>query len=140
MAIPELKTVQLGKKIKRIRELKGIKQEALASKLGISQQTISLLEQSDEIDEERLAQVAKALDVSVEAIKNFNEDAAINNFNYNTFNDSSSLNSGNENNLCTFNPIEKLIDVMEENKQLYERLLKEKDGVIEMYKKLQKAS
>jgi transcriptional regulator with XRE-family HTH domain len=87
MAIPELKTVQLGKKIKRIRELKGIKQEALASKLGISQQTISLLEQSDEIDEERLAQVAKALDVSVEAIKNFNEDAAINNFNYNTFND-----------------------------------------------------
>jgi transcriptional regulator with XRE-family HTH domain len=140
MAIPELKTVQLGKKIKRIRELKGIKQEALASKLGISQQTISLLEQSDKIDEERLAQVAKALDVSVEAIKNFNEDAAINNFNYNTFNDSSSLNSGNENNLCTFNPIEKLIDVMEENKQLYERLLKEKDGVIEMYKKLQKAS
>lgn len=35
----------IGRKIARIRELRGMKQETLAEKLGISQQSVSHLEQ-----------------------------------------------------------------------------------------------
>ena len=36
--------IHLGRKISRIRELRGMKQESLATELGISQQAISKLE------------------------------------------------------------------------------------------------
>jgi transcriptional regulator with XRE-family HTH domain len=128
----------IGRNIERIREIRGMKQDTLAQALGVSQQTVSKIEQSGNVEEDKLAQIADALGVSSETIKNFNEDAAINNIHTNhTFNDSSSLNNNVH---CTFNPLEKLIDVIEENKKLYERLLKEKDAVIEMYKKQQQTS
>jgi transcriptional regulator with XRE-family HTH domain len=115
----------IGRKISRIRELRDMKQEALAQALGTSQQTVSTLENSEEIDDERLSQVAKALGVTVEAIKNFSEEAAINYFN--SFTDNS---AGTFNNHCTFNPLDKLIESYEENKKLYERLVQaEKDKV-----------
>ena len=44
----------IGRKISRIRELRGIKQEALAAELKVSQQTISRLEQSETIEDEVL--------------------------------------------------------------------------------------
>nr|WP_199000133.1 helix-turn-helix transcriptional regulator [Flavobacterium sp. ASV13] len=115
----------IGRKISRIRELRDMKQEALAQALGMSQQTISALENSEEIDDERLTQIAKALGVSVEALKNFSDEAAINYFN--SFTDNS---AGTFNNHCTFNPLDKLMESLEENKKLYERLIQaEKDKV-----------
>ena len=124
--------VHVGRNIVRIREIKGVKQDVLASALGISQQAVSKMEQSESIDDEKLEQIALALGVSKEAIKNFNEDAAINNINSNhTFNDHSSLNNNMH---CNFNPIDKLLEIFEENKRLYERLLNEKDQIIELYK------
>lgn len=63
----------IGRKISRIRELKDMKQEALAQALGTNQQAISAMENSEIIDDEKLVEVAKALGVSVEAIKNFTE-------------------------------------------------------------------
>ena len=119
----------IGRKISRIRELRDMKQEALAQALGISQQTISALENSETIEDERLIEVAKALGVTVEAIKNFSDEAAINYFN--SFTDNS---AGTFNNHCTFNPLDKLIDAYDENKKLYERLLeaeKEKNAYLE---------
>ena len=44
------KTVHEGKNIKRIREILGIKQDALAIELGLSQQAISQLEQKETLD------------------------------------------------------------------------------------------
>jgi transcriptional regulator with XRE-family HTH domain len=41
----------IGRKISRIRDIKGIKQDYLALELGVSQQTISKIEQSAEVDE-----------------------------------------------------------------------------------------
>ena len=108
----------IGRKISRIRELKDMKQEALAQAMGTNQQAISIMENSETIEEEKLLQVANALGVSVEAIKNFSEEGVINYFN--TFNDSQG-NFGT--NHCTFNPLDKLIEAYEENKKLYERLL-----------------
>jgi len=108
----------IGRKISRIRELRDMKQEALAQALGTNQQAISIMENSETIEEEKLIEVAKALGVSVDAIKNFSEDAVLNIIG-NTYHDSSVVN-GNAFN-CNFNPLDKVIE-------LYERLLQaEKD-------------
>ena len=56
----------IGRKISRIRELRGMKQEALAAELGMSQQSVSHLEQSESIEDEKLEKVAKALGVTKE--------------------------------------------------------------------------
>jgi len=118
------KPKHIGRNISRIRELRGIKQEALAIAIGVSQQTISNIEASENVEEEKLEQIAKELGVTSEAIKNFSEENVINYFN--TFNDQSSGFNTN----CTFNPLDKLLESHEENKKLYERLLNaEKDKV-----------
>ena len=114
---PKTSTIpHIGRKIERIRMLKGIKQDALAAKIGLSQSTLSRLEQSETIDEDKLQLIADALDVSVEAIKEFNEENAIYNI-QNNF-DSSTNNINYQN-----NPVEKIVE-------LYERMLKEKDETI----------
>lgn len=121
----------IGRKISRIRELRDMKQEALAQALGTNQQAVSIIENSETIDEEKLVEVAKALGVTVEAIKNFSDEAAINYFNSFTDTKNSQVNFGNH---CTFNPLDKLVEAFEENKKLYERLLeseKEKNAYLE---------
>ncbi len=105
-----------GHNVKRLREILGIKQEALAGMLGINQQKMSFLEQKERIEADQLKAIAKALQVPVEAITNFSQDATVN-FIANTYNG----NSGNYNN---FNPIDKIVE-------LFERMLKEKDAIIE---------
>jgi transcriptional regulator with XRE-family HTH domain len=129
------KPIHIGRKISRIRELRDMKQEALAQELGISQQTISAIENSETVDDEKLAEVAKALGVTVEAIKNFSEEAAINYFN--SFGDTkdSQVNFGVGHN-CTFNPLDKMMEVVDENKKLYERLLLAEKDKIEYLEKL----
>jgi transcriptional regulator with XRE-family HTH domain len=122
------KTIHEGRNVKRIREILGIKQDALALELGLSQQAISALEQKEKIDEKILDDVAKILKVPSDAIKNMTDDAAANFIN--TFYD----NSSGPYYQCTINPIDKLIEVFEENKRLYERLLqaeREKVGLLE---------
>jgi transcriptional regulator with XRE-family HTH domain len=126
-------SIHIGRKIGRIRELRGIKQEYLASELGISQQSISKIEQSETVEEDKLQQIAQVLGVTAEAIKNFSEEAVINIIS-STLHD----NAGSVNNNCTlnFNPMDKLLEVIEENKKLYERLLqaeKEKNGACEEF-------
>ena len=125
----------IGRKISRIRELRGIKQEVLAAELGVSQQAISKLEQSAKIEEEVLAKLAKVLGVTTEAVKAFSEEGVINYFN--TFNDSSFSNSQGtfSPNNCTFNPIDKLVEAYEENKRLYERLLESEREKVELLRK-----
>jgi transcriptional regulator with XRE-family HTH domain len=123
------KSNHIGRKISRIRELRDMKQEALAQAMGTNQQAISILENSETIDDEKLIDVAKALGVSVEALKNFSDEAAINYFN-NFYDNSGSQGSFSHGSVFTFNPLDKLIESVEENKKLYERLLQaEKDKV-----------
>jgi transcriptional regulator with XRE-family HTH domain len=129
---PSEKAVHEGRNVKRIREMLGIKQDDLATRIGLSQQAVSQLEGKESIDREILDKVSKALGVNADAIKNFNEEAAVNYFN--SFNDQSINNGAVYAFNSTFNPIEKLIEIMEENKKLYERLLKsesEKNKLLE---------
>lgn len=131
------KPKHLGRNISRLRELRGMKQEALAMAIGVSQQTISMIENSEKVDEDKLADIAKALEVSVEALKHFSEEGVINYFN--TFNDSDFTNSQGafaNNHHCTFNPLDKLMEVVEENKKLYERLLESEKEKIAYLEKL----
>lgn len=127
-------TIHIGRKISRIRELRGMKQEALATLLGVSQQSISKIEQSAEVEDLALDKIAVALGVSPEAIKNFNEDAVLNIIN-NTFtsHDTSTLNAINFQ--PTFNPIDKLVEIFEENKKLYEQLLASEREKVELLKR-----
>ena len=98
------------KKISRLRELRGMKQETLAEQLGISQQAVSKIEQSEHVEEHTLERIAKALSVSPNTIKSFSEDAIIQNI-QNNF-DGSVVHGPNYN--CTFNPLDKYIEAVEE--------------------------
>ena len=125
----------IGRKIARIRELRGMKQETLAEELGISQQSVSNLEQSETVEDMKLEEVAKVLGVTKEAIENFSEEAILNIIG-NTYHvdNSSAVNYG-----CTFNPLDKLIIAYEEKEKLYERLLQsEKDKVTYLEELLKK--
>ncbi len=114
-----------GHNIKRIREIQGIKQEALAMELGAdwNQKKISLLESKELVDIELLQQVAKALRVTPEAIESYDPESTVHFIN--SFSDNS-VNNGpfmGQFGTYNFNPIDKWIEALEENKKLYERLL-----------------
>ena len=131
------KTIHEGRNIKRFREMLGIKQDALADALGDdwNQKKISLLEAKEQIEPALLEVVAKVLKVPAEAIKNFDEEKAFNIIS-NTFtsNDSSTLNAINHQ--CNFNPLDKLLETIEENKKLYERLLQAEREKVELMQQL----
>lgn len=75
----------------------------------MQKRSITTLEQKEKIDEKILEDVARILKVPSDAIKNLTENSATKFFN--TFNDQSGFNYQ-----CTFNPLEKYIEAMEEIK------------------------
>ena len=109
-----------GYNVRRLRDILDVKQETIASALGMTQQNLSKLEQKAEIEDELLAKIADAMQIPVEAIKNF-DDKCVFNVISNSFADSSSV--------AIINPIDKVAE-------LYERIIKEKDGQIELMKGL----
>jgi transcriptional regulator with XRE-family HTH domain len=125
--------LHIGRKISKIRELRGMKQETLAIELGISQQAVSKIEQSAEVEDSALEKIAKALGVPADAIKNFNDDAVLNIIS-NTFtsNDTSTLNAINFQ--PSFNPIDKIVELYNEKITLLERLLASEREKIELLK------
>ena len=123
-------TPHIGRKISRIRELRGMKQEALAIELGISQQAVSKLEQSEQIEDNTLDKVATVLGVSKEAIKNYSDEVVFNvisNTYHNSSSDHSTLIASSVNYQPTFNTVEKIVE-------LYERLLAIEREKIEILK------
>lgn len=124
------KPVHIGKKIERVRKLRGLTQEEVGEGLGISKQAVSKLEQSEVLEDDRLEQIAKVLGVTKEGLLNFNEEKI---FNISTnFNEGCSVTT---NSIYTFvenvnNPVEKIIE-------LYESLLKsEREKVDILMKKI----
>ena len=107
-----------------------MKQETLAEELGISQQAVSKIEQSEHIEDDKLNQIAKVLGVTKEGIENFSDENILNIIS-NTFtsNDNSTINAINVQ--PNFNPLDKVIE-------LYERLLKSEQEKIAYLEKLMK--
>lgn len=105
-----------------------MKQEALAMAIGVTQQSVSNIEGSENIDEEKLQAIAEVLGVSAEAIKNFSDEAVLNNIQNNyegaVINDGPTLNHN-----CTFNPLDKVVE-------LYERLVQAEKDKVEYLEKL----
>jgi len=122
-----------GRNVKRIREILGIKQEALALDLGVSRQAVSSLEQKEALDAEMLEKIAAALKVPAEAIRSFDEDKTIYNISCN-FSDNAVNN--NAINIQHINPVEKWVEAIEENKKLYEQLLQSEREKVELLQKL----
>ena len=123
------KTVHEGRNVKRIREILGIKQDALAHDLGLSQQAVSALEQKEALDKDMLEKIAGILKVPTEAIRSYSEENMV--FHIQNMNDNSQAIYH-----YNFNPLEKYIEAMEEIKKLNADLLKAKDEQIELLKKL----
>ncbi|WP_345955216.1 helix-turn-helix domain-containing protein [Mucilaginibacter sp. PAMB04168] len=121
------KLLHIGRKIERVRKLRGLTQEDVGTGLGITKQAVSKLEQSESIEEERLEQIANVLGVTLEGLKRFNDENVLNNSH--NFYDSSSVTHSSINNGYEFtiinNPVEKIIE-------LYESLLKVEREKIEI--------
>ncbi len=115
----EADTLTIGRKIEGVRRLRGMTQIELGKALNISKQAVSKLEQTKQMDDERLKEIAKALNVNPDAIKNFNEESAINIISSTLYDNAGSVFYN-----PTFNPIDKIVE-------LYERMLKEKNELIE---------
>jgi len=128
--------IHQGRNVKRFREMLNIKQEALAYDLGEewNQKKISMLEQKDVIEENLLKQISAVLKIPVEAFQNFDEQQAINVIS-NTFDNGAFLSTGHSS-VFNVNPMEKLIQLHEEKIALYERMLKEKDEMMQKLEKL----
>lgn len=123
----------IGRNISRIRELRDMKQEALAQAIGTTQQSISIIEGSESVDDEKLKTIAEALGVPADVIRNFSEEAVFNIIGNTYDNGSISVNHG-----CTFNPLDKLLEAFEENKKLYERLVEAEREKVALLEKLLK--
>jgi transcriptional regulator with XRE-family HTH domain len=114
-----------GRNVKRLREMLGIKQEAIAVALDLTQQAMSKLEQKEEIDDSQLNVIASVLRVPLEAIKNLSDEATNNYINSLVNNNIYRIDTVT---VYSFNPIDKIID-------LYERLLTTEREKIEILQK-----
>ncbi len=112
--------MDIGNNIKRIREFKNITQEYVANQLGISRQTYIQIEsgQSD-VKFESIKKIAAVLDVSVNDIISYNDKMVLNNCTNSHFGYNYQTGSTSE-------------------KELYEKLLLEKDNRIKQYEEMLK--
>lgn len=120
----------LGRKVERVRRLRGMTQTELGDLLGITKQAVSKMEQSEKIEDERLDKIATALGVTVEGLKEFNEETVL--YNTNNFYENCGVKNAIGNNQ-TFNnfPLEQAIELFEKlldkQREQFENLKKAKD-------------
>ncbi|WP_295841490.1 helix-turn-helix transcriptional regulator [uncultured Apibacter sp.] len=122
----EPKKVHHGRNVKRLREMLGVKQDTLAVELNITQATMSKLEAKEEIEKDILQKIAQILKIPVEAIENYNDEGALN-LVANTFNN----HDASIGLTINFNPIDKIVELYAEKEALYERIIQEKNELIE---------
>lgn len=115
--------IHQGHNVKRFREMKGIKQEALAYQLGENwnQKKVSLLEQKEVIDAEIINNVASALDIPEEAIRSFSDELG---------SQILTRNFAPPGIRQYHNSVEIILRLHEEKILLYERMLQEKEEMI----------
>jgi len=124
--------LHIGRKIERIRRLRGMSQTELGETLGITKQAVSKMEQTEHLGDDRVKEVAAALGVTEVGLKSFHEEHVL----YNTTNffencgvTATAISSYTE----TFNnfPIEKTIE-------LFEELLRKEQDKFEKAKRMKK--
>ena len=125
------KPLHIGRNIERVRKLRGFTQEFVSKGLKISKQAVSLMEQSEQIEEERLKEIADVLGVTLEGLKGFKEEGVF--YHTNNFYESATFNNSaaNTHNFTVENPLQKIIE-------LYESLLKSEREKVEILLKKMK--
>jgi transcriptional regulator with XRE-family HTH domain len=114
--------MSIGNNVKKIRELKNLKQEYLAKQIGVSRRYYMMMENEEvEIKKERLELISKVLDVNVSELNNFDNKKIFSHYLSDT-----SLNQANILILEAAN-LKKEKEFFEKQKELYEKLLIEKD-------------
>lgn len=116
----------IGYNIKKLRQLKGLKQEALAIELGISQSEMSEIESLEVIDETIVIRIAQILNLTPEIIREFNEQQAF--YSINNKVENSPINDSGHGIHQIFSPIDKVVE-------LYERLLASEKEKLELLKR-----
>ena len=132
--VKEKRNTHHGHAVKRYRHTLGIKQEALAMDMGVSQALVSLYEQKKVIEDDMLEKFANALKIAPEFIKELEEDPVTFIIENNTFEEGSggvgAYNVINNNP----DPVDRLVELFNEKTALYERMLaleKEKNELLE---------
>jgi len=131
--VKEKRNTHHGHAIKRYRHTLGIKQEALAMDMGVSQALVSLYEQKKVIEDDMLEKFAEALKIAPEFIKELEEDPVTVIIENNTFEEGSGAAYQNVINNNP-DPIDRLVELFNEKTTLYERMLaleKEKNELLE---------
>ncbi len=84
----EITQIRLGQKIRKIREIKGLKQEAVAKEIGLTLNAYGKLERGEtRLSVERLQQISNVFEVPVTSILEMDEGVSFN-FSQNTFHNS----------------------------------------------------
>ncbi len=105
----------LGEKIRVLREIKGFSQEYMAETLGVSISAYGKLERNQtELNLTKLQNIAKILGISTVHLLSFDENDIFNEYDP--------------------KPYKSVLD--DNERALYERMLKEKDEIIEFLKKI----
>ena len=124
------KKSDVGRNIVQLRRIRGMSQQDLATKMKIKQQTLSKIENSEEVDDETLERVAQALEIPAEVIRNYDHEDTIN---YIVTNNTITAEEGDgfvmkKEIINNNNPLDKVTE-------LYERLLTEQKEKYEELKK-----
>lgn len=119
-----VKQKHTGRNIRRFRELLGIGQDVLAREMGPdwSPRMIEHLEQQETTEDALLQQVAGILKLPAHVLRNYEEGESVHII-ASTFQDESVALAFH----CTFNPVDEIIRLYEENIRIHKQLLKEKE-------------
>lgn len=106
-------TLHRGRKIERVRRLRGWTQSDLGDRMGITKQAVSKLEQAENISDEKLKEVAHALEVTYEGLRDFSEEKVL--YNTNNFYENSGVSATNiaANIETVNNPLKETIEMFE---------------------------
>jgi Predicted transcriptional regulators len=107
-----------GRKIERVRKLRGWTQSDLALKLGVSKQAVSKLEQSENIGDEKLTEIAAALGVTFEGLRDFSEEKVL--YNTNNFYENCGVSASN-----IVANVENINNPLKETIEMFERQLEQ---------------
>ncbi|CAK7004170.1 MAG: helix-turn-helix transcriptional regulator [Petrimonas sp.] len=124
-------TLHIGRKIERVRRLRGMTQADLGDILGVTKQAVSKMEQTEQMEDERIKQVAEALGVTEEGLKKFTEETVL--YYTNNFYENSNATATN---IGTVSSIENINHFsMEQAIKLFEELIKIERKKFESLKK-----
>lgn len=114
-------TKHLGNNLRKLRILRGMKQETFAREFGIAQQNVSKMEKKKHISDEQLEQAAKILKTTTEQIKEFDEKSIF------------QTNIINENQVNHFNSTKEIIEYFESKLEKKDKELNQLRLELEMY-------